>query len=82
MKYIEQNDGSFVSDLSCMDNGYIEGGTGWDGDLLISTSPNVEIVYNEKRMWANKINNIGRNDKCPCLSGKKFKKCCINKENK
>ena len=23
---------------------------------------------------------IGRNDKCPCGSGKKYKKCCINKE--
>lgn len=25
------------------------------------------------------INKIGRNDLCPCFSGKKFKKCCINK---
>ncbi len=24
-------------------------------------------------------NKIGRNDPCPCGSGKKFKKCCINK---
>jgi uncharacterized protein YchJ len=23
---------------------------------------------------------VGRNDPCPCLSGKKFKKCCLNKE--
>jgi SEC-C motif len=22
--------------------------------------------------------NIGRNDPCPCGSGKKFKKCCLN----
>jgi hypothetical protein len=22
---------------------------------------------------------IGRNDPCPCGSGKKFKKCCLNK---
>ena len=22
---------------------------------------------------------VGRNDPCPCNSGKKFKKCCINK---
>tara|TARA_R100000008_G_C3508505_1_gene127530 strand:+ start:490 stop:699 length:210 start_codon:yes stop_codon:yes gene_type:complete len=22
---------------------------------------------------------IGRNDKCPCNSGKKYKKCCLNK---
>jgi hypothetical protein len=25
-----------------------------------------------------KIIDIGRNDPCPCGSGKKFKKCCIN----
>ena len=22
--------------------------------------------------------NVGRNDKCPCGSGKKFKNCCMN----
>ena len=25
---------------------------------------------------------VGRNDPCPCGSGKKFKKCCLNKVNK
>ncbi|OPA72872.1 hypothetical protein BVG16_31645 [Paenibacillus selenitireducens] len=25
------------------------------------------------------IHNVGRNDPCPCGSGKKFKKCCMNK---
>ena len=24
--------------------------------------------------------DIGRNSKCPCDSGKKYKKCCINKD--
>jgi preprotein translocase subunit SecA len=24
---------------------------------------------------------VGRNDYCPCGSGKKFKKCCLFKEN-
>ena len=24
---------------------------------------------------------IGRNDPCPCGSGKKYKKCCINSSN-
>lgn len=23
---------------------------------------------------------VGRNDPCPCGSGKKYKKCCLNKE--
>ena len=24
--------------------------------------------------------NVGRNDLCPCLSGKKYKKCCLPKD--
>ena len=24
---------------------------------------------------------VGRNDLCPCGSGKKYKKCCLQKEN-
>lgn len=27
------------------------------------------------------MSKIGRNDQCPCGSGKKYKKCCINKED-
>jgi hypothetical protein len=27
----------------------------------------------------NDSDRVGRNDPCPCGSGKKFKKCCINK---
>ena len=27
----------------------------------------------------NKRKNLGRNDKCYCESGKKYKKCCLNK---
>jgi hypothetical protein len=26
-----------------------------------------------------KFKNVGRNDRCPCGSGKKFKKCCLDK---
>ena len=28
---------------------------------------------------ADKDNVVGRNDPCPCGSGKKYKKCCVNK---
>jgi len=28
-----------------------------------------------------KFDKVGRNDPCPCGSGKKFKNCCINKKN-
>ena len=36
----------------------------------------VDTYYNKKR-----VNKIGRNSPCPCGSGKKFKKCCIDKWN-
>ncbi|MCB9338662.1 MAG: SEC-C domain-containing protein [Lewinellaceae bacterium] len=25
------------------------------------------------------VSKVGRNDPCPCGSGKKYKKCCMNK---
>jgi uncharacterized protein len=28
----------------------------------------------------NRFKNVGRNDPCPCGSGKKYKKCCLGKE--
>jgi len=28
----------------------------------------------------NPFKNVGRNDPCPCGSGRKFKKCCLNKQ--
>jgi hypothetical protein len=27
------------------------------------------------------MSNLGRNDPCPCGSGKKYKKCCMSKHN-
>ena len=82
MKFIEQTDGSYVSDKP-IDSEILESysnETDWDGDVLISTSENVEIVYNEKRLWKENTKHLGRNDRCICNSGKKFKKCCLNKE--
>ena len=55
-------------------------GTDWDGDILISIADNVEVLYDKDRLWRESIKNISRNDKCPCNSNKKYKKCCINKE--
>lgn len=44
------------------------------------------IVSGEENVFNTEIENtppvpsgVGRNDKCPCGSGKKFKKCCIHK---
>ena len=52
MKWIEYEEGCYESNLSCIDKGFIEGGTEWNGDILISTSQDVEIVYNKKRLWS------------------------------
>ena len=35
-------------------------------------------VYQKREMKY----NCGRNEPCPCGSGKKFKKCCINAQKK
>jgi uncharacterized protein YecA (UPF0149 family) len=34
----------------------------------------VRIVHGEKEL----IEKLGKNDLCPCGSGKRFKKCCRN----
>jgi hypothetical protein len=44
-------------------------GEPWDEDASDSFPPVTTIV--------NPYRNIGRNDPCPCGSGKKFKKCCL-----
>jgi uncharacterized protein YchJ len=31
----------------------------------------------EKALFVKKNKDVGRNDPCPCGSGKKFKKCCL-----
>lgn len=33
----------------------------------------VQIVHGEKEL----VERLGRNDPCPCGSGKRFKKCCL-----
>jgi len=38
-----------------------------------------DIFANENPMLANIFNNVGRNDPCPCGSGKKYKSCCLKK---
>ena len=45
-----------------------------------------ECVAKEKNMSEpskrEKMRKIGRNDPCPCGSGKKYKKCCLNNDEK
>ena len=44
-------------------------------DQLFDSNKQNEITYERNEA------KIGRNDPCPCGSGKKYKKCCINKTN-
>ncbi|MBA7557648.1 hypothetical protein ES705_50412 [subsurface metagenome] len=37
-------------------------------------------LYKEKSIKT--VKKIGRNDPCPCGSGKKYKHCCLKKKNK
>jgi preprotein translocase subunit SecA len=41
--------------------------------------PELENRINRKKVKLQDLNKIGRNDPCPCGSGKKYKKCCCAK---
>jgi preprotein translocase subunit SecA len=47
----------------------------WDGILSIEKRKEIKAAYNKTKTVVNE-NKIGRNDPCPCRSGKKYKKCC------
>ncbi len=51
----------------------------WDG---IFTEDDRKRLYNEQKIsstYFRETEKIGRNDLCPCGSGKKYKRCCANK---
>ena len=50
-----------------------------DRDIEVYTTYRGRNVTIEEWSELNQREGIGRNDKCICGSGKKFKKCCINK---
>jgi hypothetical protein len=43
--------------------------------------PLIKFEYVKKGPPKQKQDTIGRNDPCPCGSGKKYKKCCMGKDN-
>jgi uncharacterized protein len=47
-------------------------------DLMIAEVAQAadEAMTGAKSQSVNPYKNIGRNDECPCGSGKKFKQCC------
>ena len=47
----------------------------WEGIFSAEKRKEIQKKYRESVMVRNE-NKIGRNDPCPCGSGKKYKKCC------
>lgn len=50
----------------------------WDDILTEDQKKEIKKSYNQT-VTVRIENKIGRNEPCPCGSGKKFKKCCIDK---
>lgn len=47
----------------------------WDGIFSQEKREEIKTAYKKSKTVRNE-NKIGRNDPCPCGSGKKYKKCC------
>lgn len=50
----------------------------WDNVLDVEKRKEIRKNYGRSTM-ATSDKTVGRNDPCPCGSGKKYKKCCLNK---
>jgi len=50
------------------------------GPDLVSPSEWLPPVYTDEVQppATNPMRHVGRNDPCPCGSGRKYKKCCLN----
>lgn len=47
----------------------------WDAILSVDERKEITKEHRTSKMFVNE-NTVGRNDPCPCGSGKKYKKCC------
>lgn len=50
----------------------------WDGDYNFSGNKFLNEAYSLEEPYVRAEPKIGRNDPCPCGSGKKYKKCCLD----
>ena len=50
----------------------------WEENLSVERRKEIKKEFNATKIVVNEP-KIGRNDPCPCGSGKKYKKCCANK---
>jgi len=62
-----------VSSWHCYSEEYLKK---LDQELAEEESP--PAIWNEPDIALNPYRDVGRNDPCPCGSGKKYKKCCLN----
>lgn len=51
----------------------------WDELLTDKVKKELSKKFNATKIFVNEDNKVKRNDPCPCGSGKKYKKCCLNK---
>lgn len=51
----------------------------WSNVFSDEKRDEIEKSFNQSKIFVNSDKKVGRNDPCPCGSGKKYKKCCINK---
>ncbi len=49
----------------------------WDGIIEADKRKEIKKEFNKTKTVV-KETKVGRNDPCPCGSGKKYKKCCLN----
>ena len=47
--------------------------------ILYSSKVFAKLMLEEKKTQQATVQKVGRNDPCPCGSGKKYKKCCMLK---
>lgn len=47
----------------------------WDGIFIKEKRKEIQLQWRQTKIAVND-NKVGRNDPCPCGSGKKYKKCC------
>jgi preprotein translocase subunit SecA len=52
-------------------------GNSLSGKIITINSPEIE-AKKTPFIKSDSFRNVGRNDLCPCGSGKKYKKCCLN----
>ncbi len=50
----------------------------WDEDYSFSGNEFLDDGYPFEEPYVRAVPKIGRNDPCPCGSGKKYKKCCLD----